>query len=206
MHKCASIEPASVSRNEMKLPFWNGHEIGGVKTSPTICGAVYQLLARGKTLLPLSRGQQKMLDDLIRNPPEDFVPGTVHIRVESEITGWSMIVATFIGVLANMALARLLKNRFPCGKCSMRYDQFAIRIFGCESPDAAERIDDLLRTLSEMETSVLAGEIPELPGTTGKIDAMLPQEMLPVMEADEYYRLNFVFAGTSSVRVRQSVH
>jgi ATP-dependent Lhr-like helicase len=205
MHKCALIEPASVSRNEMKLPFWNGHGIGGVKTSPTICGAVCQLLARGKTLLPLPRGQQKMLDDLIWNPPEDFVPGTVHTCVESEIIGWSVIVATFLGIRANMALARLLKNRFPCGKCSMRYDQFAIRIFGCKSPGAAERIDDLLRTLSEMETSVLAGEIPELPVMTGKVDVMLPQEMLPVMEADEYYRLDFVLAGISSVRVRQSV-
>jgi hypothetical protein len=117
-----------------------------------------------------------------------------------EITGWSVIVATFLGVRANMALARLLKNRFSCGKCSMRYDQFAIRIFGCESPDAAERIGDLLRTMSQMETSVLAGEIPELPGTTGKFDAMSPQEMFPVMAADEYYRLDFVDDLVQGVR------
>jgi ATP-dependent Lhr-like helicase len=39
MHKCALIEPASISRNEMELPFRNGRGIEGMKASPTGAGA-----------------------------------------------------------------------------------------------------------------------------------------------------------------------
>jgi ATP-dependent Lhr-like helicase len=206
VHKRALVEPASTSGSGVKRPFWSGSGMRGADASPTVCGAVCQLLARGKTLLPLPQGAEKMLADLIRMLPEDFVPGCVHVRAEPEVSGWSVVAATFLGTRANMVLVRLLKNRLADGKYSMHYDQFAIRIFGWESPDAAERIGDLLRELARTDAAVLAGEMPELPDTTWKFGAMLPREMLAEMAADEYYRLSFVLAGISEVRVRENIY
>ncbi|MDE2523374.1 MAG: DEAD/DEAH box helicase [Methanocorpusculum sp.] len=205
-HKRALVEPASASGSGVKRPFWSGTGMRGADASPTVCGAVCQLLARGKTLLPLPPEQQEILDGLIRILPEDFVPGTVHVRSEPEVTGWSVVAATFLGARANMVLARLLKERLADGKYSMRYDQFAIRIFGWESPDAAERVGDLLRELSRTDSQVLAGELPELPDTTWKFGTMLPREMLSLMAADEYYCLGQVLAGIATVRVRESIY
>lgn len=205
VHKRALVEPASFSGSEgVKRPFWSGSGMRGTDASPTVCGAVCQLLARGKTLLPLPPEQEEMLAGLIRMLPEDFVPGYVHVRAEPEVTGWSVVVATFLGTRANMVLARLLKNRLADGKYSMHYDLFAIRIFGWESPDAAEYVGDLLRELARADSSVLAGEMPELPDATWKFGAMLPREMVLEMAADEYYRVGFVLTGISAVRVRES--
>lgn len=74
----------------------------GADASPTVCGEVCQILARGKTLLPLPPEQEEMLAGLIRMLPEDFVPGCVHVRAEPEVTGWSVVAATFLGARANM--------------------------------------------------------------------------------------------------------
>ncbi|HJK14747.1 MAG TPA: hypothetical protein O0X82_01135, partial [Methanocorpusculum sp.] len=174
--------------------------------SPTVCDAVCQILARGKTVLPLPEEQRTMVEDLIRMLPEDFVPGTVHVRAEPEVAGWSVVIATFLGVRANMVLARLLKNRLSDGKYSLRYDQFAIRIFGWESPDAAERTGYLLREVSHTDTAVLAEEMPELPEGTWKFAAMLPKKMLHEMAVDEYYRLPEVLEAIRTVRVRDVSH
>lgn len=203
MHKRALVEPASISGDGVKRPFWSGSGVKWADASPTICGAVCQLLARGKTVLPLMPEQQEMLAGLIRMLPEDFVPGTVHVRAEPEVSGWSVIAATFLGTRTNMVLVRLLKNRLADGRYSMHYDQFAIRIFGWESPDAAERIGDILTELSRSDPTVLAGEMPELPDTMWKFGALLPREMLAEMAADEYYRLPEILAGISSVRTRR---
>lgn len=85
----------------------------------------------------------------------------------------------------------------------MRSDQFAIHIFGWESPNAAERVGDLLRELARTDAAVLADEMPELPDTMWKFGAMLPREMLAERAADEYYRLDAVLAGISAVQVRE---
>ena len=203
VHKRALVEPASCAGDGVKRPFWSGSGMRGADASPTVCDAVCQLLARGKTVLPLPQDLQEMLNDLIRMLPEDFVPGCIHVRAEPEVTGWSVVVATFLGVRANMVLSRLLKNRISDRQYSMHYDQFAIRIFGWESPDAAERVGDLLRELGRTDPAVLAGELPELPDGTWKFGAMLPREMLAEMAADEYYRLPEVLAGIRAVRVRK---
>lgn len=203
VHKRALVEPASGSGGGVKRPFWSGSGMRGADVSPTVCGAVCQILARGRTLLPLPREQEEMLAGLIRMLPGDFVPGCVHVRAEPEVTGWSVVVATFLGARANMVLVRLLKNRLPDGKFSMHSDPFAIRIFGWESPDAAVRAGDLLRELARTDAAVLAGELPELPDTMWKFGAMVPREMLAEMAADEYYRLGDVLAGISAVRVRE---
>ena len=206
VHKRALVEPASASGNGVKRPFWSGNGMRGADASPTVCYAVCQILARGKTVLPLPEEQRTMVEDLIRMLPEDFVPGTVHVRAEPEVAGWSVVIATFLGVRANMVLARLLKNRLSDGKYSLRYDQFAIRIFGWESPDAAERTGYLLREVSHTDTVVLAEEMPELPEGTWKFAPMLAKKMLHEMAVDEYYRLPEVLEAIRTIRVRDVSH
>ena len=206
VHRRALVEPASASGSGVKRPFWSGSGVRGADASPTVCGAVCQILARGKTVLPLPEEQRTMVEDLIRMLPGDFVPGTIHVRSEPEVAGWSVVIATFLGIRANMVLARLLKNRLPDGKYTLRYNQFAIRIFGWESPDAAERTGDLLREVSQTDTAVLATEMPELPEGTWKFATMLPKKMIHEMAVNEYYRLPDVLAGIGTVRIQDASH
>jgi ATP-dependent Lhr-like helicase len=206
VHKRALVEQTSASCNMTKQPFWSDNGLQEMDASPTVCKAVCQLLARGKTFLPLPRNQQIMLDDLIRILPDDFMPGTIHVRTESDVASRSVIVATFLGTRVNMVLAHLLKRRLFGGKYRMHYDQFAIRIFGWESPNAAEHVGDLLRELSQMNASMLTDEMPELPNTMWKFGKMLPREILSLMAINEYYRLDFVLARIASVKVRENTY
>ncbi|MDV0443970.1 DEAD/DEAH box helicase [Methanorbis rubei] len=202
VHKRALVEPAA-HPGDAKRPFWSGSGSGRAgDASPTVCRAVCRILERGATILPLPNDQKEMLSDLIRMLPDDFGPGIVHVRAEPEVAGWSVVIATFLGARANMVLARLLKNRLDGGgRHTLRYDQFAIRIFDWEGADAAEKVAKILLEISEADLSALAAELPELPDTTWKFGSMLPKEMIAEMTADEYYRLPEVVAGISSVRV-----
>jgi ATP-dependent Lhr-like helicase len=201
VHKRALVEQTFAPVSVVKQPFWSDSGMQETDASPTICKAVCKLLARGKTLLPLPQNQQMMLNNLIQTLPGDFMPGTVHVRTESEVVGWSVIVTTFLGTRANMVLAHLLKCRFLDGKYRIRYDQFAIRIFGWESPNAAELVGDLLRELAHMNASMLTYEMPELPNTMWKFGKMLPRDLLSLMATNDYYRLDFVLAGIATVNV-----
>lgn len=193
-HKRALVEPASYG-GEAKRPFWSGNGMKGADATPTVCRAVGKLLARGTTKLPLPSQQQEMLTSLIRALPDDFVPGRIHIRCEPEVTGWSVVVTTFLGLRANMILARLIKSRIENERHSLRYDQFAIRIFDWDSADAGDVVGELLAELGTADPAVLADELPLLPETTWKFGSMLPPELLREMAVDEYYRLPDVLAA-----------
>lgn len=83
---------------------------------------------------------------------------------EPEVTGWSVVVTTFLGLLANMILARLIKSRIENKRHSLRYDQFAIRIFDWDGVEAADVVGDVLAELGTTDPAVLAGDLPPVAG------------------------------------------
>ena len=188
VHKRALIEP-SFAKKDLKRPFWTGTADGGL--SPLICRSVQTLLARGKTLLPLPKTEGELLDDLIRFLPEDFEPGNLHLRIEPEQKGYSVVVSTFLGERINEVLARLIRNRLA-GTHAMRTTDFAIRIFDFADRFGLGMVEEILDGLKGDSWEDVIDELPEIPASTWKFGELLPDELLVEMRAKEYYHLDDV--------------
>jgi ATP-dependent Lhr-like helicase len=144
-----------------------------------------------------------MVEDLIRMLPDDFSPGTIHLRTEPELNGCSVVVSTFLGTRANQVLAHLLKNRLD-GKHAVRYTQFAIRIFDWETPNAGEYIAGILEELGQMSVLSLAEELPRLPAATWKFGELLSDDLRLEMAAYDYYDIPALLTALSGFRHRIS--
>ena len=196
-HKRVLIEPAS-SKGDVKRPFWSGGG-GGSYASSLVCQSVAAVLARGSPLLPLPAEQKDMIELVIRMLPDDFSPGKIHIRTEPELSGYSVVVSTFLGTRTNQVLARFIRNRVE-GKHSVRYTQFAIRIFDWESPVAGESIAGILEELGHMSVISLAEELPRVPETTWKFGELLPEDIRLEMAAYDYYDIPALLTALSGFR------
>ncbi|HKL97410.1 MAG TPA: hypothetical protein VJ857_01940, partial [Methanocorpusculum sp.] len=129
----------------------------------------------------------------------DFSPGKIHIRTEPELSGYSVVVSTFLGTRTNQVLARFIRNRVE-GKHSVRYTQFAIRIFDWESPAAGESIAGILEELGHMSVISLAEELPRVPETTWKFGELLPEDIRLEMAAYDYYDIPALLTALSGFR------
>ena len=193
-HKRVLIEPA-FAKGDVKRPFWSGGD-GGSYASSLVCQSVAAVLERRCPALPLPPEQKSMVEDLIRMLPDDFSPGTIHLRTEPELNGCSVVVSTFLGTRANQVLAHLLKNRLD-GKHAVRYTQFAIRIFDRETPNAGEYIAGILEELGQMSGLSLAEELPRLPAATWKFGELLPEDLRLEMAAYDYYDIPALLTALS---------
>ncbi len=200
VHKRVLIEPA-FAKGDVKRPFWSGGD-GGSYATPLVCQSVAAVLEQGHPSLPLPPEQKMIVEDLIRMLPDDFSPGTIHLRTEPELNGYSVVVSTFLGTRANQILAHLLKNRLD-GKHVVRYTQFAIRIFDWESPNAGECIAGILEELSRMSVLSLAEELPRLPASTWKFGELLPEDLRLEMAAYDYYDIPALITALSGFRSRK---
>jgi ATP-dependent Lhr-like helicase len=194
VHKRVLIDHAS-AKGDMKRPFWSGGA-GGSYATERVCQSVAATLGRGKPLLPLPQEQKEMVDNVIRMLPDDFSPGKIHIRMEPELSGYSVVVSTFLGTLANQVLARLIKNRLD-GKHAVRYTQFAIRIFDWDSPHSGEVIVGILEEIGRASVLSLAEELPRLPETAWKFGELLPEDIRLEMAAWDYYNIPVLLTALS---------
>ena len=199
-HRRVLVEPSAAGRGDLKRPFWSG---GGsaesADSTPLVCRSVATLLSRGTTLLPLPAAQKEMLDELLRMLPGDFQPGRIHVRCEPEALGWSVVVATFLGIRANMVVSRLMKNRLAPGH-TIRYTQFAIRIADWDTPDAGAAVCRILEEISAGDVRTLAAELPEVPSSVWKFGSLLPGPLLQEMAASGYYHLPQLLTALASSR------
>lgn len=200
-HKRVLIEPA-FAKGDLKRPFWSGGD-GGSYASSLVCQSVAAVLERGRPALPLPPEQKSMVEDFIRMLPDDFSPGTIHLRTEPELNGYSVVVSTFLGTRRNQTLAHLLKNRLD-GKHAVRYTQFAIRIFDWETPNAGEYIAGILEELGQMSVLSLAEELPRLPAATWKFGELLSDDLRLEMAAYDYYDIPALLTALSGFRHRIS--
>ncbi len=196
-HKRVLIEPA-FAKGDVKRPFWSGGD-GGSYASSLVCQSVAAVLERGGPGIPLPPEQKTMVGDLIRMLPDDFSPGTIHLRTEPELNGYSVVVSTFLGTRTNQVLAHLLKNRLD-GKHAVRYTQFEIRIFDWESPKAGECIAGILEELGHLSVLSLAEELPRLPETTWKFGELLPEDLRLEMAAYDYYDIPALLTALSALQ------
>jgi len=199
-HKRVLIEPA-FAKGDLKRPFWSGGD-GGSYASPLVCQSVAAVLERGGPGIPLPPEQNTMVEDLIRMLPDDFSPGTIHLRTEPELNGYSVVVSTFLGTRTNQVLAHLLKNRLD-GKHAVRYTQFAIRIFDWESPKAGECVAGILEELGHMSVLSLAEELPRLPATTWKFGGLLSDDLRLEMAAYDYYDIPALLTALSGFQLHE---
>ncbi len=197
-HRRVLVEPSAPGRGDLKRPFWSGGAGGGsADATPLVCRSVAALLSRGTTRLPLPPAQKEILADLLRMLPDDFQPGIIHVRCEPEALGWSVVVATFFGIRANMVLSRLIKNRLAPDH-TVRYTPFAIRIADWDTPDAGAAICRILAEISAMDARTLAAELPEVPASVWKFASLLPDSLLQEMAACGYYHLPELLATLAS--------
>ncbi|MDO5845004.1 MAG: DEAD/DEAH box helicase, partial [Methanocorpusculum sp.] len=183
VHKRALVEPAG-AKSDLKRPFWTG-DGGSSGASALVCQSVLKTISKGISL-PLPDKQKEELDDIIRMLPENFEVGKIHIRCEPESKGWSVVVSTFLGQRANMVIARLIKNRIP-KKHTLRYTQFAIRIFDFDEKNAGDVVAEILKTISQMSVEEVMDELPKIPADNWKFGALLPEELILEMTAKDYY-------------------
>jgi len=193
VHKRALVEPASAVKG-LKRPFWSGS--GGTNAvSPLLCFGAAEIIARGKTLLPLPENEAALLAEKIRGLPEDIVPGRLHIRTEPELTGWSVVLSTFAGETANRVLSYLLRERLS-GMHEFRTTPFAVRIFGFESPDAGDEVSLALQRIASDPQAFET--LPPLPDTVWKFSACLPDAVKKEMAKTGYYQTDRVMEILSS--------
>lgn len=185
VHRRILIESAS-AKKDMQRPFWSGGENAG--TSVLVCKSVQTLLARGKTLLPLPENEGALLDDVVRFLPDDFVPGKLHLRIEPEENGYSVVISTFAGKRHNEVLCRLLKNRLA-GMHAMQVSDFAVRVFDFTSRKGLNAVEEVLHSLVSCSWQELIAELPEVPRSTWKFGELLPDSLFLEMAAKEYYHL-----------------
>lgn len=186
IHKRALVEPASQTK-DMKKPFWTGSG-GAENITELVCQSVMKTISCGKSFLPLQKNQNDEINSIISRLPNDFEPGKIHIRCEPESKGYSVAVSAFLGPKLNMVLARLIKKRLS-KRHTIRYTQFAIRIFDFESKDADEDIYEILREISRMSIEEITEELPKLPQTTWKFGELLPDDIRAEMAAKDYYKI-----------------
>lgn len=201
IHRRVLVESSAAGRGDLKRPFWSGGAGGtgggSVDATPLVCRSVASLLSRGETRLPLPPAQKEMLDELLRMLPDDFQPGVLHVRCEPEALGWSVVVATFFGIRANMVLSRLIKNRLAPGH-TIRYTPFAIRIADWDTAEAGTAVCRILAEISAGDLRTLAGELPEVPSSVWKFGSLLPDALLGEMAIFGYYHLPELLASLAS--------
>lgn len=166
--------------------FWTGAGLTGF--SSLVCGAVQEIIARRKTMLPLLPKEGEALMERIRKLPPGILPAGISVRERAIGNRVEVIVYSFSGGSFNRLLTVLLSHKLG-GKAKVRYSDFTILVRNAGREGAGEKVAGALRAIREMSAKAITVELPPVPAASWKFGSMLPPDLLHEMAATSHYRL-----------------
>jgi ATP-dependent Lhr-like helicase len=182
-HNLVVVVPSSSATSGI---FWTGGSEGGY--SPLICRQVQVMRARGKSVLPLTDGDQETLRTALTRIPEDIGVTGLYVRERKGDRGVVVTIYSLNGSRFNRLLTLLLQHRLG-SKAQVRYNDFVIRIHRAGKEGAGERVANAVREIQRMGHDEIGTLLPLPPAEGWKFARALPEPSFCDMVLYDHYHV-----------------
>jgi ATP-dependent Lhr-like helicase len=164
--------------------FWTGGQTG---YSPVICRGVQRILARRRSLLPLSDEQEAVLSAQISCFPK-IRRNTIHLWQEQGVRGYDVVILSCLGKEMNGILATLLKSLLS-GKRRVKYDDFLVTVQAMKEAGSLDEVEEALLSIRGMDEEQI-GKLLKVPlPDLWKFGEAIPGEMRREMAFSDHFHL-----------------
>jgi len=195
-HRLVVVVPGAQAKMSSRIFRSAGSDAG---LSPVICGGIRQILARGRSTLPLGDAEASVLREALGVFPDDISEEGIFVREERPARGREVVVYSFAGSRNNQVLASLLRG--VLGRVRVRYDDFRVRISGAGKTGAAERVAGALRAIPSLPPEKVAASLPLPAPDPWKFARVLPDASFREMILFDYYRAGEVIRSLAGQEI-----
>ena len=178
--------------------FWTGGQTG---YSPVICRGVQRILARGRSLLPLTEDQEAILSTFISSYPKIRRNG-IHIWQEPGLRGYDVVILACLGKEMNAILATLLKSLLP-GKRRVKYDDFSMTVQGMREEGSLDEVEEALLSIRGMDEEGIGNLLKVPPPDLWKFGEAIPDDMRREMAFLDHFHLEEFSDTVSTLPIRK---
>jgi len=166
--------------------FWTGGGQAGF--SPLVCGALQEILARGSSALPLLPPEQEVIAERIRRMPAGITKSGFCIWERKSKNRPEVVIFSLYGGTFNRLLTILLKKLLG-GKAGVRFSDFVVLVQNAGTGSVAERVEEALHAIKEMDRDAIGAALPVPPPETWKFASVLPEDVQKDMALSDHYHV-----------------